>query len=262
MKLSRILKESSRELDSNSIPCRSIILLTMSFAAFFETLFDIVYLATILFLGFRMLLRKSPNKEYRLFSYMCLILGFGDCFHLLPRAYGLNMGKTEAVVAAIGIGNAVSSIGMAIFYVIMFELISLHYKQNLNELRWATYILFALRVIFVLLPQNDWIHNTHNPLMSWLRNIPFILIGVIVDVLLFRYSRKEADDPFRGMWFWVLVSFGCYMPVALIHLGGMKDGLLMIVKTIAYVMIVVLGYRRIPYDIKSSMVFLVCFKKF
>ncbi|CBK25134.2 uncharacterized protein [Blastocystis hominis] len=96
--------------------------------------------------------------------------------------------------------------------------------------------------------------------MSWLRNIPFILIGVIVDVLLFRYSRKEADDPFRGIWFWVLVSFGCYMPVALIHLGGMKDALLMIVKTIAYVMIVVLGYMRIPYDIKSSMVFLVCLK--
>lgn len=221
-------------------------------AVLFESSFDFLYLFTILFLGFKMLLRKSANKEYRLFAYMCLILGFGDCFHLLPRAYGLIMGKTEVVVAAIGIGNAVSSIGMAIFYVIMLELISLHYKQNLKMLRWATYILFALRVIFVLLPQNDWIHNTHDPFMSWLRNIPFILIGVIVDALLFQYSRKEALDPFRGMWFWVLVSFGCYMPVALIHLGGMKDAMLMIVKTIAYIMIVVSGYSRIPCDIKTD----------
>ena len=233
-------------------PCRFKILFTMKPAVLFETLFDVLYLSTILFLGFRMLLRKSSNKEYRLFSYMCLILGFGDCFHLLPRAYGLNMGKTEAVIAAIGIGNAVSSVGMAVFYVIMFELISLHYKQSFNVLCWATYILFALRVIFVLLPQNDWIHNTHDPLMSWLRNIPFILIGVIVDVLLFLYSRKEANDPLRGMWFWVLVSFGCYMPVALIHLGGMKDALLMIVKTIAYIMIVITGYSRIPCDIKRD----------
>ena len=221
----------------------------MKASALFESFFDFMYLSLILFLGFRMMIRKSPNKEYRMFAWMCILLGFGDCFHLLPRAYGLLIGKNPTVVAAIGLGNAVSSIGMAVFYVIFLELIRTHYKKDLKCLRLATYVLFILRVVFVLLPQNDWIHNTINLEMSCLRNPPFILIGVIIDSLLFRFRREQLNDPLRNMWIWVMVSFGCYIPVALIHLGGMKDAILMIVKTIAYVAIAVSGYMRIPFDL-------------
>ena len=53
--------------------------------AIVETLFDAVYLCTVLTIGIRMI-AKSQNSQYRLFGIMAVVLGLGDSFHLMPRA--------------------------------------------------------------------------------------------------------------------------------------------------------------------------------
>mgnify|MGYP001291779529 CR=1 FL=1 len=54
-----------------------------------ETLFDAVYLLSVITLGIIMIVKSEKNKEYRLFGIMAVILGFGDSFHLIPRAVAL-----------------------------------------------------------------------------------------------------------------------------------------------------------------------------
>ena len=53
--------------------------------AIFETLFDIVYLVTVITLGIRMIRGSRGRKQYLLYGIMAVTLGCGDAFHLVPR---------------------------------------------------------------------------------------------------------------------------------------------------------------------------------
>lgn len=57
--------------------------------AIMETIFDVVYLCGVVTLGILMIKGAGQRKEVRLFGIMAVILGCGDAFHLVPRAYAL-----------------------------------------------------------------------------------------------------------------------------------------------------------------------------
>ena len=57
--------------------------------AVMETLFDIVYLSTVITLGVLMLKNARGNAQYTLYGIMAVCLGCGDAFHLVPRAWAL-----------------------------------------------------------------------------------------------------------------------------------------------------------------------------
>ena len=52
--------------------------------AIMETLFDAVYLTTVITLGILMIAKSKGNKQYLLFGIMAVVLGLGDSFHLVP----------------------------------------------------------------------------------------------------------------------------------------------------------------------------------
>ena len=69
--------------------------------AVFETLFDIVYLSTVITLGYRMIRGGKDQKQYLLFGIMAVVLGCGDAFHLIPRAVALCTTGLESYPAAL-----------------------------------------------------------------------------------------------------------------------------------------------------------------
>lgn len=73
--------------------------------AIMETLFDIVYLTTVITLGFLMIKGNKGNKQFLLFGIMAVVLGCGDAFHLIPRSYALCTTGLENHAAALGIGK-------------------------------------------------------------------------------------------------------------------------------------------------------------
>lgn len=56
--------------------------------AIMETLFDAAYLVTVVTLGCIMV-KSAQDRETKLFGWMAVILGCGDAFHLVPRAWAL-----------------------------------------------------------------------------------------------------------------------------------------------------------------------------
>ena len=88
--------------------------------AIFETLFDVVYLITVVTLGIVMILQSSGKKQYLLYGLMAVILGCGDAFHLVPRAIALCAIGLENYTAALGIGEMITSVTMTIFYVLLY----------------------------------------------------------------------------------------------------------------------------------------------
>ena len=55
--------------------------------AIVETLFDAVYLTSVIAIGVTMIVKSRGNKEHWLFGIMAVVLGAGDAFHLVPRVW-------------------------------------------------------------------------------------------------------------------------------------------------------------------------------
>ena len=96
--------------------------------AVFETLFDIVYLSTVITLGYRMIRGGKGQKQYLLFGIMAVVLGCGDAFHLIPRAVALCTTGLESYPAALGIGKLVTSITMTVFYLLLYYVWRARYR--------------------------------------------------------------------------------------------------------------------------------------
>ena len=54
--------------------------------AVIETIFDAVYLVSVITIGILMIRGSKGSKQFRLFGLMAVVLGVGDSFHLIPRA--------------------------------------------------------------------------------------------------------------------------------------------------------------------------------
>ncbi len=219
--------------------------------AIMETLFDAIYLTTVITLGVIMIKNSHGSKQYKLFGIMAVVLGSGDAFHLIPRAYALMTTGLEANAAMLGVGKLITSVTMTVFYVILYKIWTIRYevKENRN-IETALYVLAALRIILCLFPQNDWLN--YNAPVSWgiYRNIPFAIMGLIIIVLFYKKTKEIGDKSFKFMSLAIVLSFGFYIPVVLWANTISWVGILMIPKTLAYVWIVAMGYN----DFKNNRV--------
>lgn len=203
----------------------------------FESVFCIGYLlfaliATIIFFN------NYSNIRFLLYGIMTLVLLIGDSFHLVPRIIKNIKGESEIIKWWMNLGVLITSITMTIFYILLFYLWkytnpTVHFSKIIPASIWITSI---LRIIICLLPQNKWFTGG-NFKLSIARNTIFCVTGFIL-MLLFLI---------QGLWFGqtmaicILLSFCFYMPVALFAKENPKLGMLMIPKTVMYIIIISLG---------------------
>ena len=214
-----------------------------------ETLFDAVYLISVISIGILMTREGKGNRQFRLFGWMAVVLGAGDSFHLVPRAFALCTTGLEAYTALLGLGKWITSVTMTIFYVLLYYVWRQRYRvQGQKSLTGTVYLLAGLRILLCLMPQNRWL-EADAPL-SWgiYRNIPFALLGLLMIVLFYRSARAQQDRAFRWMWLTIVLSFAFYIPVVLWADVVPMIGMLMIPKTCAYVWTVLIGYTAMKRE--------------
>lgn len=212
--------------------------------ALVETLFDIVYLVSVISIGITMIAKSRGNQEYRLFGIMAVVLGLGDAFHLVPRAVALCTTGLENFTVALGAGKFITSITMTIFYILLYYVWRIRYKiEGKKIITAAVYFMALLRILLCLFPQNQWL-SADAPI-SWgiYRNIPFALLGLLIIILFYKSAKEVHDREFRHMWLTIVLSFGFYIPVVLWADVVPMIGMLMIPKTCAYVWTVLIGYK-------------------
>ena len=219
--------------------------------AIMETLFDIVYLCSVITIGILMIRGSRGNHQFRLFGWMAVILGAGDAFHLVPRAVALCTTGLENYTAALGLGKAVTSITMTIFYVLLYFVWRQRYQVTGRVgLTAAVYGLAGLRIVLCLMPQNQWLSADAPLFWGIYRNIPFALLGLLVVVLFYQAAKQHQDRAFRWMWLTIVLSFAFYIPVVLWSDAVPLVGILMIPKTCAYVWAVLMGYFAMKQECK------------
>lgn len=217
--------------------------------AIVETVFDVVYLITVITLGIRMVQKSKGQTQFRLFGYMAIVLGAGDSFHLVPRALALCTTGLENFTTALGAGKWITSVTMTVFYVLLYHVWRQRYQvKGRQSLTAAVYALAGIRIVLCMMPQNDWL-SASAPL-SWgiYRNIPFALLGALVVILFYNSAKEHQDSSFRYMWLTIVLSFAFYIPVVLFADAMPLIGMLMIPKTCAYVWTVVIGYRAMQKE--------------
>lgn len=220
--------------------------------AIMETLFDLVYLITVITLGIRMIRSCQGQRQFLLFGWMAIVLGAGDAFHLVPRMVALCTTGLENYTVPLGIGKWITSITMTVFYVLLYYVWRARYHiQKEKGLTILVYGLAALRIFLCLLPQNEW--TSANPPLSWgiWRNIPFALLGLLIIVLFYRSAKETHDHAFRWMWLTIVLSFAFYIPVVLWAHVVPAIGMLMIPKTCAYVWTILIGYNAMKEECKE-----------
>ena len=212
--------------------------------ALVETIFDICYLTGVITAGMIMATKGGKNALVKKFGWMAILLGVGDAFHLIPRMYALWTTGLEANAAALGIGKWITSVTMTVFYLILYYIYRERYaikgQKGVTIGMWA---LTAARIGLCMLPQNDWLNYSQPLVWGIVRNIPFAIMGIGMIVLFARENKKTKDEVFLFIPLAITLSFGFFIPVVLFGGAIPLLGMLMIPKTLAYVWIVLMGWK-------------------
>lgn len=219
--------------------------------AIVETLFDAVYLISVITIGILMIRDGRGERQFCLFGWMAVVLGAGDSFHLVPRAVALCTTGLENFTVPLGLGKWITSITMTVFYVLIYYVWRQRYQvSGQRGLTVAVYGLAGVRIGLCMMQQNRWL-SAEGP-FSWgiYRNIPFALLGLLVIVLFYRSAKEHRDRAFSWMWLTIVLSFGFYIPVVLWADTVPMIGMLMIPKTCAYVWTVLIGYFAMKQEYK------------
>ncbi len=203
-----------------------------------ESLFDIWYLFTALTVGAKMI-RVRSDRVVKMAGWMTFLLGGGDAFHLIPRMWALWTTGLTANAPLLGAGKWITSITMTVFYLLLYFIWKTYFKMGKQPMLTGTMILLAVtRIALCFLPQNQWL-SVDPPLWPGImRNVPFLMMGIIIIILFLRSGKITGDPVFRFMPLAITLSFGFYIPVVLFSGIFPIIGVLMIPKTLAYVWIV------------------------
>lgn len=207
-----------------------------------EVAFNVLYLSVVLITA--AMLYRNADRGSLLFQYavMAFVLGAGDSCHLIPRIYAMLDRKNGDHAVSLGIGKFIASITMTLFYLLLWEIGKGYYGFAVGRyLDALVHGCIVVRILLCLFLQNGW--TTGRPVKGWniYRNIPFVLLGILV-MLLYIIGAATKGGGLSYVWLAILISFVCYMPVVLFSGVNPKVGMLMLPKSCAYAAIVLMGF--------------------
>ncbi len=192
-----------------------------------------IYLLFLIISGIVLLINNKKSKTIKLMGLAALILGLGDSVHLVPRCLAYFLPNNLDLY--LGVGKLVTSITMTIFYIVVLYILKEISHKKYNAETVVIYLLAICRIVLCALPENNWLTNKSPFIYEIIRNVPFLFIGIIMIKLLIN-NRKIPY--FKFLWLFVLLSFGFYTATIIGAHYIELLGVLMIPKTICYLLIV------------------------
>jgi hypothetical protein len=210
--------------------------------------FNIFYLAFIWFFVILMALNISKvTQDYDLiakrFFLALFLLAFGDTGHVGFRVMAYLSGGLEANATLVGLGALSTAITITFFYMILLDVWRIGFNKERTMSYFIIQIIGFFRLLIMVFPQNQW--GSLVPPVDWglYRNIPLILMGLIIAFLMLTDGFKENDVRFKNFGYSIVISYAFYIPVILLVQEIPIIGMLMIPKTVAYMVMAWLAYR-------------------
>jgi hypothetical protein len=222
-----------------------------------EIIFNIGYLIAVWTIVILMALRQdrvAPENRAvaKRVMWAFALLALGDTGHVGFRVLAYALGGLEAQpivlgipISLVGIGALATAITVTFFYMLMIDIWRLRFNKPLGITGWFLLAMGVFRLIIMLFPQNEW--SAVVPPQPWglIRNLPLMIMGLGVMVLILRDAYRVNDRPFKWIGWCILASYAFYTPVILFVAAVPILGMLMIPKTLAYIAIAVIAYRAL-----------------
>lgn len=209
-----------------------------------EIIFNTTYLAAgLALLVYYIIAGRFLSPAITLYTLLTLFLIVGDIFHLVPRII-LGFRPNINLVKYLGFGKLLTSIGMSIFYVVLYFFHKEFYNYESKILDFTIAFILGLRITLLFMPANKWFKKADNVKWGIIRNIPLLFLGTILTIL-FAINMNDKSDIFSKVWLAIIISFACYIPVVLFTVKKPMVGMLMLPKTLSYLYIVILGISLI-----------------
>lgn len=213
-----------------------------------EISFNILYLVTIYALIILMLVRrknveKNHLKQANRILIAFILLALGDTGHVGFRVIAYALGGFESNALLVGLGALSTAITVGIFYMLILDLWRIQFNKSFNACYIILLIAGIVRLGLFFFPQNQW--GSVVPPADWglYRNVPLMIQGIGIATLLLIDSYKTKNKIYRNIAIWIFVSYAFYLPVIFFVRIVPMIGMLMIPKTIAYVVIAIIGYK-------------------
>jgi len=212
-----------------------------------EITFDLLYLATVWVLVALMFKNRGnlleENKKIGvLFIWAFFLLALGDTGHVGFRVLAYATGGLEANPALVGLGALATAVTVTFFYMLVAEIWRIRFNRKKDWIWWGLMVVGVIRLLIMIPAQNQWTNVV--PPFSWslARNIPLMIQGIGIAVLLLKDALKHNDKMVKWISAMIFVSYICYTPVILFVQKVPMLGMLMMPKTLAYVAVAVIAY--------------------
>jgi hypothetical protein len=231
-----------------------------------EITFNIAYLIVIWGLVIAMYSRRHlVNPENQRVADLVMkafaLLALGDTGHVGFRVVAYALGDLDATfsvlgieVGLVGLGALATAVTVTFFYVIILMIWQARFQKAYGWFGYMLFVTAAIRLVLMAFPANEW--NNLVPPQPWglIRNIPLMLQGLGVAYLILRDAQEVHDRPFIWIGISILVSYAMYIPVILLVQQVPVIGMLMIPKTMAYVVIAFIAYNAFYHQSKPEMI--------
>jgi hypothetical protein len=222
-----------------------------------EVFFNVAYLVVVWGIVVAMLIKRDTIRpaDRRVADLIWVafgLLALGDTGHVGFRVAAYAMSDLNATISIfgvemglVGLGALATAITVTFFYMLMLVVWHERYQKPYG---WFGYLLFAVaifRLLIMTLPANEW--NNPVPPQPWgmIRNLPLTIQGLGLAYLVLRDARLNGDRAFTWIGISILVSYAMYIPVILFVQQLPMIGMLMIPKTIAYLVIAFIAYNEL-----------------
>lgn len=212
--------------------------------------FNILYLLTIYLLVGLMIYRFLNDNFTKLkgasvFLVAFVLLAIGDTGHVGFRLLAFSRGGLEQNEVLVGLGALATAITITFFYMLMTEVWTRESGNKRSVLYILVMLLGVVRLVVMTFPENSWGQVVPPYKFSLIRNSFLCLMGVIVVVSFLSSGLRTGNRFLVRAGYTIICSFVFYIPVILFVQKVPMFGMLMIPKTIAYVILAVIGYRRL-----------------
>ena len=220
-----------------------------------EITFNLAYLLAVWGLVAAMIRRRSavtpedtPVAKWVMWAFGLLALG--DTGHVGFRVLGYaqgnlglsaNLGGHQA--GLVGLGAMATAFTVTAFYVLILYAWRARFDRRFGWFQYALLAAAAVRIALMTHPANQWSSTVPPQPWSTYRNLPLMLLGLGTAYLVVRDAREAEDRTFLWIGAMILISYACYIPVVLFVQRAPLLGMLMIPKTMAYLVIGFLAYR-------------------
>lgn len=225
-----------------------------------EIVFNLFYLVAIWGIVIALFRRRgrltgSRRRLAELFAIAFAFLALGDTAHVGFRVWAYALGGLESeitlagrTISLVGAGAAATAVTVTVFYIVMVEIWRFRYNRRYGLFEYLLLIVGATRIFMLTFAINEWWRVVPRQPWSTIRNIPLMILGLGVAFLILRDAAANQDRTFQWIGISILVSFGFYLPVILWVQQAPMLGMLMIPKTLAYLVIGLLAILELKKE--------------